>query len=81
VRKIFTVKAIWDKDAEVYFSESDISGLHIEADTLEEFESELFEYAAELIVANHMTDEELNSSAPREVIPAILYKVALEKAM
>ena len=44
-------------------------------------ESELFDHAAELIVANHMTPEELNSSTPRDMIPAILYKGALQKAM
>jgi Domain of unknown function (DUF1902) len=79
VRKIFTVKAIWDEDARVYFSESDISGLHIEADTLEEFESDLFEVAAELIVANHMTAAELASAPAKDLIPAILYRGALEK--
>jgi hypothetical protein len=81
VRKIFTVKAMWDKDAGVYYSESDITGLHIEADNLEDFEKEVLEYAAELVVANHITDEELRTSQTRDVIPAILYRGAFEKAM
>ena len=80
MRKIFTVRAVWDADARVYYSESDISGLHIEAETLEEFESDLFDVAAELIVANHMTEDELTSPA-RDVMPAILYRGAPEKAL
>jgi hypothetical protein len=79
VRKVFTVRAVWDKEANVYCSESDIDGLHIEADTLEEFENELFDIAADLIFANHMTDDELASSPPKDIIPAILYKGTLEK--
>jgi hypothetical protein len=78
MRKIFTVSAIWDKDAGVYYSDSDISGLHIEAETLEAFEGEVFEVAAELIAANHLTDVDL-ASAPRDLIPAIVYKGALER--
>ena len=79
MRKVFTVRAVWDQEAKVYYSESDIEGLHIEADTLEEFENELFDIAADLIFANHMTDEELASSRPKDIIPAILYKGTLEK--
>ena len=63
---------------ESHFSESDISGLHIEAETLEEFENELFDVAAELIAANHLTEEDLSAS-PRDVIPAILYRGAPDK--
>ena len=74
MRKVFTIKAVWDDDAGVYFSDSDISGLHIEAESLDEFESEMFEVAADLIFANHMTDEEYNSASARERIPAIVYK-------
>ena len=55
MRKIFTVRAVWDEEAGVYYSDSDISGLHIEAENLEDFERDLFDAAAELIVANHMT--------------------------
>jgi hypothetical protein len=78
VRKVFSIQAVWDDEAGVYFSESDISGLHIEAETLEEFENELFDVAAELIAANHLTEEDLSAS-PRDVIPAILYRGAPDK--
>jgi len=74
MRKVFTVAAVWDDEAGVYYSDSDISGLHVEADTLEEFERELFDVAAELIAANHLTEAELTSARPRDVIPAIVYR-------
>jgi hypothetical protein len=77
VRKIFTVTAVWDEEAGVYFSDSDISGLHVETESLEEFERELFDVAAELIVANHMTAAEISSAPRKDVIPAILYKAPL----
>ncbi len=74
MRKVFTVDAVWDDEARVYFSESDISGLHIEADTLEAFERDLFDVAADLIAANHLSDADLTSARPRDVIPAIVYR-------
>ena len=37
----FFIKAIWDDEAQVFYSESDIKGLHIEAETLAEFEAVL----------------------------------------
>ena len=50
----FFIRALWDDEAKVYVSESDIKGLHIEAATLEEFESVIFEHARELIFDNHI---------------------------
>tara|TARA_R110002110_G_scaffold4877_5_gene24679 strand:+ start:5586 stop:5780 length:195 start_codon:yes stop_codon:yes gene_type:complete len=44
----------WDKEAGVFYSESDIEGLHVEADTLENFREAVPAFAAELIVSNHM---------------------------
>lgn len=55
MKRVFTVEAIWDDEAKVFYSESDISGLHIETKTLEEFEEVMNDVAAELIVANHMS--------------------------
>lgn len=80
MRKIFTVAAVWDREAKVYVSESDISGLHIEGDTLEEFERDLRDVAAELIFANHMAGDAQASVHPRDLIPAIFYRGALELA-
>ena len=36
-RHIFTVKALFDEEAIVFYCESDIDGLHIETKSLEEF--------------------------------------------
>ena len=38
-KRTFVVSSIWDAEAKVYYSESEIVGLHIEAATLDEFEA------------------------------------------
>ena len=49
----FYVKAMWDDEAEVYYTKSDIRGLHVEAETLDEFEEIALDLAPEMIRANH----------------------------
>ena len=39
MKRSCVVTAIWDADARVFYLESDIKGLHVEADTLEAFEA------------------------------------------
>ena len=41
----FFISAIWDEEAKVYYSESDIKGFHIEAENLDEFEALMQEFA------------------------------------
>lgn len=53
VKRMFNVTAHWDEDAKVFYSESDIIGLHIEAATIEEFESVMVDVAPGLVIANH----------------------------
>ena len=53
-KRAFTVKAVWDEEARVFYSVSDIEGLHIEAETIGEFEEILQDVVGELIVANHV---------------------------
>ncbi len=48
----FFVKAIWDPEAEVWCSESDIPGLVIETATLAEFESLARHFAPDLLSEN-----------------------------
>jgi Domain of unknown function (DUF1902) len=48
----YYVKALWDAEASVWTSETDIPGLVIEANTLTEFESLLWELAPEMLAAN-----------------------------
>ncbi len=51
----FTVTAIWDCEASVLTSQSDISGLVIEADTFEEF-VELVEALAPEVISTNLPD-------------------------
>jgi Domain of unknown function (DUF1902) len=74
MRKSFYIKAIWDEEAKVFYSESDISGLHIETATLEEFEEIMKELAVDMVMANHMTPQELTTRPFRDLIPAILWQ-------
>ena len=48
----FFVKAVWDAEAGVFYSDSNIIGLHIEAETIEEFCEIMADLAPELILAN-----------------------------
>ena len=67
----FFVKAVWDEEAKVFYSDSDIVGLHIEAETLEEFRKVLVDIAPELILANHVTNDDLLTKSLRELVPVI----------
>lgn len=71
-KRSFFVRACWDPEARVYFSESDICGLHVETETLEEFEALLIEFAPALAVENHLSDVDLSSQNLAAIIPAIL---------
>jgi hypothetical protein len=50
--KTYYVKAIWDEEAEVYYSETNVPGLVVEADTLAEFVEIAQELAPEMLEAN-----------------------------
>ncbi|MEM8578822.1 MAG: DUF1902 domain-containing protein [Pseudomonadota bacterium] len=71
---IFEVRAVWDDEAQVWITDSNIVGLHVEAETLEEFEALVFEHARDMIFANHVSDEAFATTAPRDLIPAIVLK-------
>jgi hypothetical protein len=73
-QRTFSVKAIWDPEARVYYSESDIFGLHIECKTLGEFEEVLMAEGINLILANHVSPEDLVSKPLRELVPAIVWQ-------
>ena len=49
----FFVQAILDEEAGVYISNSDITGLHVEANTLDEFVEIVKDIAPDLLAANH----------------------------
>ncbi len=50
----FRVKAIWDEKNRIYVSESNIRGLHIEAETIDQFEETLKDIAGDLLASNHL---------------------------
>ena len=72
--RAFTVRAVWDDEAKVYYSDSDIIGLHVEAASLAEFEVLMRELAPELIVANHISKPELASTPLSDLIPTIVWE-------
>lgn len=72
-RKYF-VTAIWDGEARVFYSDSDICGLHIEAETLDEFESLIVDLAPDLIIENHLSVEDVNTTPLRNLIPSIVVR-------
>jgi Domain of unknown function (DUF1902) len=73
MKRSYYVKAIWDDEAKVYYTESDIFGLHIETKTLDEFEDVMHDLAIDMIVANHLNVENLTSTPFRDLIPAIIW--------
>ena len=79
-KRMFSVTAHWDDEAKVFYSDSDIIGLHIEAKTIDDFESVMMEVAPGLVIANHVSKAELESSAPEDIIPAILWQRPTGKA-
>lgn len=74
MKRTFRVAALWDDEAKVFYSESDIKGLHIEAKTIDEFEEIMQDVAVELIVANHLTAPEIATRSLRDLVPAILWQ-------
>lgn len=79
-KRMYSVAAHWDDKAKVFYSESDIIGLHIEASTLDEFEAVMMDVAPGLVMANHVSKAELATTAPEDLIPAILWQRPSGKA-
>lgn len=73
-KRSYFVRAFWDEEAKAFVSESDIVGLHIESPTLDEFEEVLKEVGPELIVANHLSAEELAAKSYQDLIPTIAWQ-------
>ena len=69
-QRTFNVRCLWDDDAGVYYADSDIIGLHIEAATVEEFEVLMHEFVPDLIVANHIDPKDFGRVPLRDLIPA-----------
>ncbi len=74
MKRTYYVKALWDDEVNVWYSESDIFGLHIETKTLDEFEEVINEFAAELIIANHLTAEDLAQTSMKDLLPTVIWQ-------
>ena len=70
----FYVEALWDDEAKVFYSESDIKGLHIEAATIEDFEREVQEHAPALVLENHISRRDFAYKSLAEMIPSIFMR-------
>jgi hypothetical protein len=73
-KRTFSVRAVWDPEARVYYSESDIFGLHIETKSLDEFEEIMMAEGVNLIIANHVSAKDLASVPLRDLVPAIVWQ-------
>jgi hypothetical protein len=80
MKRTFHVRALWDDEVNRFYSESDIHGLHIETDTIEEFEEVMKDVAAELVLANHYSAEELASTPLKDLTPIILWERPTSRA-
>jgi hypothetical protein len=81
MKRSFFVRAIWDDEAKVYYSETDIFGLNIETKTLDEFEEVMNALALEMIMDNHLATHHLISMPIRECVPTIIWQRPLENAV
>lgn len=79
-KRMFSVAARWDDEAKVYYSISDIIGLHIEARTIAEFEDLMTDVAPGLVMSNHVSKHDLATLAPQDLIPAILWQRPTDQA-
>jgi hypothetical protein len=73
-KRMFFVRACWDDEAKIFYAESDIEGLHIEAKTIDEFEAIMMDVAVDLVIANHFRAEDMADRPLRELVPAILWQ-------
>jgi Domain of unknown function (DUF1902) len=73
MKRTFFVKAIWDDEAKVWISDTDIEGLFINAKDLDEFEDVVNEFAGELVLENHWRNEKVPSEVIGSTVPIILW--------
>ena len=78
--RTFRVRAVWDAEAKVFVTDSDIVGLHVEAPTFDEFEAMVMNVAPDLIIANHIPAHDLATVPLRDLVPAIVFEKPLARA-
>ncbi|MEO9685693.1 MAG: DUF1902 domain-containing protein [Tateyamaria sp.] len=69
----FYIKALWDEESGVFYSESDIMGLHIEAETVEEFQAIMKDLAPAMIMENHVSKKDFSKKSILDMIPSIFF--------
>ncbi|MEP2889732.1 DUF1902 domain-containing protein [Tateyamaria sp.] len=69
----FYIKALWDEESGVFYSESDIMGLHIEAETVEEFQAIMKDLAPVMIMENHVSKKDFSKKSILDMIPSIFF--------
>jgi Domain of unknown function (DUF1902) len=74
MKRTFYVKAIWDDEAKIWISETDIQGLFINAKDLDEFEEVVNEFAGELVLENHWRHEKVPPEVIGNTVPIILWQ-------
>ena len=67
----FHLAAVWDEAAGVFYSDSNIVGLHIEAETIDEFRAIALDLGREMILANHVMNDDLLTKPLKDLIPVI----------
>lgn len=69
----FYIKALWDEESGVFYSESDIIGLHIEAATVEEFQAIMEDLAPAMVMENHVSKKDFSKKSILDMIPSIFF--------
>lgn len=74
MQRTFKVEACWDEEAEVWYSVSDIKGLNLETETIDQFEALILDLAIEMVIANHVRPQDFVKRTMAELVPAILWQ-------
>ena len=73
MKRTFYVKALWDEEVKVWYSETDIEGLFIETKTLVEFEEIMPELARDMIFANHTSSVQFTNRSPEDLFATVTW--------
>ena len=71
---LFYIRPVWDDEAKVYVSASNIIGLNIEAETADEIYEIAKECAVDLIIANHLSELDVLNNPIKDLIPFIHFQ-------
>jgi hypothetical protein len=74
MKRTFFVKALWDDEAKVWYSDTDIQGLFINAKNLNEFEDVINEFAGDLVLENHWRHDQISEELMKSTVPIIIWQ-------